>query len=75
MAYLHEETPTGCTTVCLACCRLQFSDGDISTGQVSRLTFILSQYALNGTWLGFTQWTRQLQICGVDKWEGGKWTE
>ncbi|KAG2452271.1 hypothetical protein HYH02_003295 [Chlamydomonas schloesseri] len=53
---------------------VQFSGGSLANGQVSVLTFILSAYALNGTWLGYNQWTSQFQLCGAPELDGSRWT-
>ncbi len=40
---------------------------------MSLLTFVLSSYLLNGTWLGYNQWTSQFQLCGAPKNDGSRW--
>lgn len=42
---------------------------------VSVMTLVLSTYAMNGTWLGYRNWTKQFQICGVTKREAGNWNK
>jgi meckelin len=44
-----------------------------ATEPVSQFTFILSAFALNGTWLGFHEWQKQFQLCGIHSEEGGLW--
>jgi len=44
-----------------------------SSEPVSQLSFILSAYALNGTWLGFHEWQKQFQLCGINSDEGALW--
>jgi len=46
-----------------------------STQTISVLTIVLSAYALNGTWLGYRNWTKQFQICGTDKTEAANWNK
>jgi hypothetical protein len=46
---------------------VSFDDAD------APLQFVLSQYALNGTWLGFANWTVQLQVCGAPLREAAAW--
>lgn len=53
--------------------RVQFSGGSLDRGEVSLLTFVLSSYLLNGTWLGYNQWTSQFQLCGAPKNDGSRW--
>jgi len=43
------------------------------TEPVNQLTFVLSAYALNGTWLGYQEWLTELQLCGINADEGGLW--
>lgn len=38
------------------------------------LTFILSAYALNGTWLGYNTWSSQFQLCGAPELDGSRWS-
>lgn len=38
------------------------------------LHFVLATYSLNGTWLGFTNLTGSLQLCGADYREASAWT-
>lgn len=57
---------------------MHFGSGDKAdtvenTSPVSQFTFILSAYALNGTWLGFHEWEKQFQLCGIHTEEGGLW--
>eukprot|EP00798_Chlamydomonas_sp_ICE-L_P019884 gene19884-26587_t len=40
---------------------------------VSVVQLVLSAYTLNGTWIGYTNFTKQFQLCGADKWEAGNW--
>ncbi|PNH01038.1 hypothetical protein TSOC_013109 [Tetrabaena socialis] len=54
--------------------RVAFSGGDLSSGKVSELTFVLSSFLLNGTWLGFNSWTSQFQLCGAAWDDGSRWT-
>ncbi|PNW74089.1 hypothetical protein CHLRE_13g584901v5 [Chlamydomonas reinhardtii] len=54
--------------------QVQFSGGSIASGQVSVLTFILSAYALNGTWLGYNTWSSQFQLCGAPELDGSRWS-
>ncbi|KAJ9523189.1 hypothetical protein QJQ45_024081 [Haematococcus lacustris] len=70
--YYGSNTYSTATDVQL---NLQFADGDLASGTASRLTFQLSTYALNGSWLGFKQWTSQFQLCGSSKWESSKWLQ
>jgi hypothetical protein len=53
--------------------RLTLGPGDAAKGLVSELGFVLSVHALNGTWLGFVNWTSQLQLCGAHARESSKW--
>ncbi|EFJ50232.1 hypothetical protein VOLCADRAFT_116951, partial [Volvox carteri f. nagariensis] len=53
--------------------RVQFSGGNLAQGQVSMLTFVLSSYLLNGTWLGYNTWTSEFQLCGAPKGDGSRW--
>ncbi|CAD7702541.1 unnamed protein product [Ostreobium quekettii] len=53
--------------------RVQFSGGSIESGSVSLLPFILSAYALNGSWLGYQNLTDQFQICGAWKRHSTSW--
>ncbi|KAG2497180.1 hypothetical protein HYH03_004769 [Edaphochlamys debaryana] len=53
--------------------KVKFSGGSISEGKVSMLTFVLSSYLLNGTWLGYTTMTNEFQMCGSRVWDGTKW--
>eukprot|EP00955_Chlamydomonas_euryale_P099981 365253-Chlamydomonas_euryale.AAC.9 len=60
--------------------RLQFDgtaiDASLQPDQeqtVSVMTVVLSTYALNGTWLGYTNWTKQFQLCGSQKFEADNW--
>ncbi len=46
-----------------------------ATQTVSMVTLVLSAYTLNGTWLGYRQWTKQFQICGTDKKEADNWNK
>jgi hypothetical protein len=59
-------------------CRVHFGSEDSvdtidATEPVSQFTFILSAFALNGTWLGFHEWQKQFQLCGIHSEEGGLW--
>lgn len=68
----------GSHTTHAACLRrVHFGSGGadtIASGEpVSQFTFILSAYALNGTWLGFYEWIRDFQLCGIHSVEGGLW--
>lgn len=57
------------------CCRVQFRDGNIAEGTASVLPFVLSVYQLNGTWLGYLNWTTEFQLCGAPTGAGGsKWS-
>lgn len=40
---------------------------------ISVMTIVLSSYALNGTWLGYTNWTKSFQLCGSQKFEADNW--
>ncbi|GLC73394.1 hypothetical protein PLESTF_001370600 [Pleodorina starrii] len=53
--------------------RVQFSGGTLAQGQVSKLSFVLSSYLLNGTWLGYNAWTSEFQLCGAPKTDGSRW--
>ncbi|GFR52700.1 hypothetical protein Agub_g15327 [Astrephomene gubernaculifera] len=53
--------------------RVMFSKGSLAQGKVSSLTFILSSYLLNGTWLGYNQWTSEFQLCGAPQNDGSRW--
>jgi hypothetical protein len=48
--------------------------GDLAKGAVSELSFVLSVYSINGSWLGYWNWTSQLQLCGAHASESSKWT-
>ena len=45
------------------------------TDRVTRLRFILSKFAMNGTWLGFEDLTTQLQLCPVGNYAGSNFLE
>ncbi|KXZ47359.1 hypothetical protein GPECTOR_36g81 [Gonium pectorale] len=53
--------------------RVKFSGGSVSQGKVSMFTFVLSSYLLNGTWLGYSTWTSEFQLCGAPKNDGSRW--
>uniref|UniRef100_A0A7S3QKR7 Meckelin n=1 Tax=Dunaliella tertiolecta TaxID=3047 RepID=A0A7S3QKR7_DUNTE len=57
--------------------KVHFGDGDVDTIEssepVSQFTFILSAYAVNGTWLGFHEWQKHFQLCGIHADEGKLW--
>ncbi|KAF5827901.1 Meckelin [Dunaliella salina] len=57
--------------------KVHFGDGDVDTiessERVTKFTFILSAYALNGTWLGFHEWQKHFQLCGIHTDEGELW--
>jgi hypothetical protein len=38
------------------------------------LRFVLSVYEIDGTWLGLSNWTHQLQTCGANVKEASVWT-
>ena len=54
-------------------CRVTFSGGSQASNVVSSLSFVLSTYALNGTWLGLRNFTSQLQLCGAQRPEASAW--
>jgi meckelin len=54
--------------------RVSFSGGGLDQGKVSQLTFILSAFLLNGTWLGYNVWSSELQLCGAPKADGTRWS-
>ena len=47
--------------------------GDDAQQSISELQFVLSTYTLNGTWVGYVNFTKQFQLCGADKWEANNW--
>ena len=55
-------------------CSVRFAKGSLASSKVSTLTFLLSAYALNGTWLGYTTWTTQFQLCGTPNDDGSRWS-
>ncbi|KAK9819713.1 hypothetical protein WJX72_001576 [[Myrmecia] bisecta] len=57
--------------------QMSFSAGGATssgvTGAASRLDFVVSMYALNGTWLGLRNVTTQLQLCGGETQQLASW--
>lgn len=53
--------------------RVLFRGDDLTNSRTAMLRFVLSAYTLNGTWLGYQQWNKQFQLCGMRKWESSKW--
>ena len=49
--------------------------GDLTQGKVNELTFVLATYTINGSFVGYQNWTKQFQMCGVFKWEASKWIQ
>jgi len=54
--------------------QVSFAEQDYGKSKVSDLVFVLSTYALNGTWLGFSNWNLEFQACGgrtkdLDNWK------
>jgi meckelin len=43
---------------------VSFNKQEYASASVSDLVYVLSAYALNGTWLGFKNLTTQFQVCG-----------
>ena len=46
-----------------------------NSATISVVTMVLSAFALNGTWLGYRNWTKQFQICGTDMAEAANWNK
>ena len=42
---------------------------------VSVVTLVLSAYSLNGTWIGYQNWTKQFQICGTELQQASNWNK
>ncbi|MEW5313740.1 MAG: hypothetical protein WDW38_005281 [Sanguina aurantia] len=53
--------------------RVRFQGGSLASGSVSSLEFVLASYRVNGTFLGYRNWTTQFQICGAAKRDSSLW--
>lgn len=51
------------------------SSASAGGGLPSVLSLVLNSYSLNGTWLGLTNLTNQLQLCGGSAAQLGRWQE
>ncbi|GBG73833.1 hypothetical protein CBR_g17171 [Chara braunii] len=55
--------------------KVSFTSQGSESGRISDIIIVLSQYSLNGTWLGFQNLTGQLQLCDTKREAASEWVK